>query len=62
LKDPNANKDVKAQALNFVIHFVGDLRQPLHDEDCGEKGWNARQVVFEGQSDNLHWLWDTSLL
>jgi hypothetical protein len=27
LKDPNAGKDSKAQALRFVIHFVGDLHQ-----------------------------------
>src|ERR1039457_6053833 len=41
LKYPNANKDAKAQALKFVIHFVGDLHQPLHDEDNGDKGGNT---------------------
>jgi len=25
LRDPNAGKDPKAQALKLVIHFVGDL-------------------------------------
>ena len=46
LKDPNADKDAKAQALRFVIHFVGDLHQPLHDEDNGDKGGNMRHVIF----------------
>jgi len=48
------DKHAKAQALKFVIHFVGDLHQPLHDEDNGEKGGNTRQVIFQGHPDNLH--------
>jgi hypothetical protein len=62
LKDPKADKDAKAQALKFVIHFVGDMHQPLHDEDNGDKGGNTRYVIFEGHPDNLHWVWDTGLL
>jgi hypothetical protein len=62
LRDPHANKDAKEQALKFVIHFVGDLHQPLHDEDNGDKGGNTRHVVFDGHPDNLHWVWDTGLL
>ena len=62
LKDPKADKDAKAQALRFVIHFVGDLHQPLHDEDNGDKGGNSRYVVFERRPDNLHWIWGTGLL
>jgi hypothetical protein len=50
------------QALKFVIHFVGDLHQPLHDEDNGDKGGNMRHVIFRGHPDNLHWVWDTGLL
>jgi hypothetical protein len=62
LKDANADKDAKAQALKFVIHFVGDMHQPLHDEDDGDQGGNGRHVVFHGHPDNLHWVWDTGLL
>jgi hypothetical protein len=62
LKDPNADKDARAQALKFVIHFVGDLHQPLHVADNGDKGGNNRRVIFEGHLDNLHWVWDTGLL
>jgi S1/P1 Nuclease len=52
----------KAEALKFVVHFVGDFHQPLHDEDNGDKGGNERHVIFDGKSDNLHWVWDTGLL
>jgi hypothetical protein len=62
LKDANAGKDAKAQALRFVIHFVGDLHQPLHVADNGDKGGNRRYVIFERHPDNLHSLWDTGLL
>jgi S1/P1 Nuclease len=62
LKDPNADNTAKAEALKFVVHFVGDLHQPLHDEDDGDKGGNTRHVVFDGKPDNLHWVWDTGML
>jgi hypothetical protein len=62
LKDPNADKHAKGQALKFVIHFIGDLHQPLHDEDNGDKGGNTRHVNFDGHPDNLHWVWDVGLL
>ncbi len=62
LKDPSADLAKKAEALKFVIHFVGDMHQPLHCEDDGDKGGNTRHVIFDGQPDNLHWIWDTGLL
>jgi len=62
LKDPKADRAAKAEALRFVIHFVGDLHQPLHCEDDGDKGGNMRHVIFDGHPDNLHWVWDTGLL
>jgi hypothetical protein len=62
LKDPTAEKAAKAEALKFVVHFVSDLHQPLHDEDNGDKGGNARRVIFNGKPNNLHWAWDTGLL
>ena len=62
LKDPKADRSAKVQALKFVIHFVADLHQPLHCKDDGDKGGNARHVIFDGHPDNLHWVWDTGLL
>jgi len=62
LRDPNVDKDAKGQALRFVIHFLGGMHEPLHDEDNGDKGGWARNVIFEGHLNTLHWLWDTGLL
>jgi nuclease S1 len=62
LSNPNADRRAKAQALKFVIHFVGDLHQPLHDENDADAGGNRRHVIFDGHPDNLHWIWDTGLL
>jgi len=68
LKDNQADRTIKAEALKFVIHFVGDLHQPLHDEDNNDKGGNTRLVQLGthvpplGLTDNLHWLWDSGLI
>ncbi len=62
LKNSQFDKAQKAEALRFVVHFIGDLHQPLHDADNGDKGGNGRHVIFDGKPDNLHWVWDTGLL
>ncbi len=62
LKNPSADRVAKTQALKFVIHFVGDLHQPLHVADNGDKGGNLRYVIFERHPDNLHWVWDRGLI
>ncbi|KAJ5175679.1 uncharacterized protein N7482_001556 [Penicillium canariense] len=47
-----------AEALKFLVHFIGDITQPLHDE-AYEVGGNDIKVTFQGYSDNLHADWDT---
>ena len=47
-----------AEALKFLVHFLGDIVQPLHDE-AYEKGGNGIDVTFQGYEDNLHSDWDT---
>jgi len=48
-------------ALKFVIHFVGDIHQPLHDEAL-DVGGNDIDVTFNGVSTNLHAIWDTNMI
>ncbi|KAK0718901.1 phospholipase C/P1 nuclease domain-containing protein [Apiosordaria backusii] len=50
----------RAQAAKFVVHFVGDIHQPLHTEDVA-RGGNGIHVTFEGKEVNLHHVWDTSI-
>ncbi|KAM3445009.1 hypothetical protein NHJ13734_000878 [Beauveria thailandica] len=46
------------EALKFLVHFLGDVTQPLHDE-AYQVGGNNIKVTFDGYSDNLHSDWDT---
>ncbi|VUC33726.1 unnamed protein product [Clonostachys rosea] len=49
----------KAEALKFLVHFIGDITQPLHDEALS-LGGNQITVTFDGYTnDNLHSIWDT---
>ena len=51
------------EALKFILHFVGDIHQPLHTEDLA-RGGNDIPVQFEGhrtQRTNLHSVWDSSI-
>ncbi|GME27571.1 Nuclease s1 [Neofusicoccum parvum] len=50
----------KQKALKWVIHFLGDIHQPLHDEAL-EVGGNTIDVTYDGDSTNLHHIWDTNM-
>ncbi|MGP8248144.1 MAG: S1/P1 nuclease [Bryobacteraceae bacterium] len=62
LKDPRATPEERKEALLFVVHFVGDMHQPLHSIDNNDKGGNDVKVVFHGRPTNLHSVWDSGLL
>jgi hypothetical protein len=55
LSDPSANRN---ESLKFLIHFIGDLHQPLHATGRARGGTQA-QVRFNGRITNLHTLWDS---
>lgn len=58
----------RRQALLFLVHFVGDIHQPLHAAERGcDHGGNSEHVNFsaDGQKETnvaLHHVWDTSEL
>jgi hypothetical protein len=63
LIDPSKGKRDRAEALMFLVHFVGDIHQPLHcAERNGDKGGNQVAVTFFGQNSNLHKVWDFGLI
>ena len=62
LADNGASPLDRAEALRFLIHFMGDLHQPLHVADDNDRGGNRRVVWLEGDSMNLHQVWDGELL
>ncbi|HEV3332627.1 MAG TPA: S1/P1 nuclease [Bryobacteraceae bacterium] len=61
-RDPTASSARRREALLFLVHFVGDLHQPLHCANHDDKGGNDVPVVFFGEAMKLHALWDHGLL
>lgn len=50
----------RIMALAFLVHFMGDLHQPMHGGDHGDLGGNRLRVsygVIAGRT-NLHLAWD----
>ncbi len=66
LKDSTASEKAQMEALKFIIHYVGDIHQPLH---CGtrvtklhkegDRGGNFFSI--KDSSKELHSLWDGGL-
>jgi hypothetical protein len=61
----STDKDAQAQALRFIIHFVGDIHQPLHcatrvssANPEGDRGGNLVSISVAGKKTNLHSYWD----
>jgi hypothetical protein len=53
---------VRAEALRFLIHFVGDLHQPLHCSDNHDRGGNEVAVLIGAEQTNLHAVWDNDVV
>ncbi|CAL8577610.1 hypothetical protein XPA_003434 [Xanthoria parietina] len=51
----------RKQALEFLIHFIGDITQPLHTE-AKAVGGNQIPVLWQGADTNLHAAWDTQMV
>jgi hypothetical protein len=62
LSSPASSPVDRAEALRFLVHFIGDLHQPLHVADDHDRGGNQRTVYLAGDSTNLHKVWDGELL
>jgi hypothetical protein len=41
---------LKADALRFIIHFLGDIHQPLHAITNGDRGANCLPVTYFSQA------------
>ncbi len=62
LGSSTSTREEKIEALKFVVHFVGDLHQPMHVSRTEDKGGNTIQLNYEGKGTNLHAVWDSKLL
>lgn len=66
-EDSGDQKLADQQALSFVVHFIGDIHQPLHSADRNsDAGGNAEHVSFFGNDSKgrqvLHGAWDNQIV
>ncbi len=62
LADRRQPDAVRAQALKFLVHFVGDVHQPLHASYARDRGGNDYQLQVDGRGSNLHRVWDGNIV
>lgn len=55
------NKD-DSEALKFLVHFIGDLHQPLHLGREEDLGGNKIKMTWFGKPVNVHQVWDQYLI
>ncbi|CAM4754895.1 unnamed protein product [Rotaria magnacalcarata] len=62
--DTNLGDVQHQEALMFLVHFVGDIHQPLHVGFDTDRGGNSVRGNFMNQTflTNLHSLWDSGLI
>ena len=53
---------VELTALAFLVHFIGDINQPLHVGRKADFGGNSIKVLFFSDSSDLHSVWDEGLI
>jgi hypothetical protein len=73
LKDKTQSRDARREALIYVVHFVGDVHQPMHsaggmvpNAETGvmemDRGGNLVKVRYLGIETNLHSIWDSGVI
>lgn len=64
--DTHAARRERNEALKWVVHLVGDIHQPLHAADNGDRGGNLVTVALAGVRtrgrESLHRAWDNELV
>jgi len=53
---------VEPCALIFLVHFVGDVHQPLHVGFGYDEGGNLVPVTFYNEPTELHHVWDDNMI
>ena len=62
LKNQSASKEEKVFHLKMLIHFMGDLHQPLHTGMAEDRGGNDIKVKWFNKGTNLHTVWDSKMI
>jgi hypothetical protein len=60
LRSATTTPEERRLALQFLLHFVGDVHQPLHAADARDRGGNDLRVkTATSPTGSLHHYWDT---
>jgi len=63
LRNHGTSADERRLALQFLLHLIGDVHQPLHASDDTDEGGNLKRVSARGmRAGNLHHYWDTEFV
>jgi hypothetical protein len=63
LGNPNTDAKERRLALQFLLHFMGDVHQPLHSSADHDKGGNDKSVkATDVATGTLHHYWDTEFV
>ena len=66
LESPTSNTEQKRRAVVFLAHLIGDIHQPLHAGDNGDRGGNDITVISEKSHghhhSSLHEEWDSTFV
>jgi hypothetical protein len=63
LADPRSSGEERRLALQFLLHLIGDVHQPLHASDAADEGGNLKRVSARGMhAGSLHHYWDTEFV
>lgn len=62
MKNPNTSQQQKIMDLRLIIHFMGDLHQPMHTARKEDLGGNQIKLMWFNENSNLHKVWDENLI
>lgn len=62
LRSESLTRELRSEALKFLVHFVVDLHQPLHVGRRADRGGTLTEVFIGENRTSLHRLWDTDAI
>lgn len=63
LSSPASGAEAKREAVFYLAHLIGDIHQPLHAADNGDRGGNDIQIAGRSRHPrNLHSMWDSDFV
>jgi hypothetical protein len=62
ISNENSSKEDQAFYLKLLVHFIGDLHQPMHVGLEEDRGGNDFKVYWFRKDSNLHRVWDSDMI